>query len=251
MDEPLSNLDALLRENMRGELKALFRRLGATVLYVTHDQGEAMSLSDDVLVLKDGKVRQSGPPLELYARPADVFVATFVGSPRMTIWKGAREGAFFVAPGVRLPLPEGVDDERELLAGFRPEDAAVGADAPAGGGAAAAGSRRRRRARRADGRAHAPHRARRRADAARVCRATAVAGPREGADPRRQGPLVLGGDGKAARVKPALTSAAARATRPSASGPRGNARGRPGSARRPGSRRRTSRRPTPSRPETA
>ncbi len=138
MDEPLSNLDALLRENMRGELKALFRRLGATVLYVTHDQGEAMSLSDDVLVLKDGKVRQAGPPLELYARPADVFVATFVGSPRMTIWKGAREGAFFVAPGVRLPLPEGVD-EPELLAGFRPEDAAVGADAPAGGGAAAAG----------------------------------------------------------------------------------------------------------------
>ncbi len=134
MDEPLSNLDALLRENMRGELKALFRRLGATVLYVTHDQGEAMSLSDDVLVLKDGKVRQSGPPLELYARPADVFVATFVGSPRMTIWKGAREGAFFVAPGVRLPLPEGVDDERELLAGFRPEDVAVSADPPDGGG---------------------------------------------------------------------------------------------------------------------
>ncbi len=112
---------------MRGELKALFRRLGATVLYVTHDQGEAMSLSDDVLVLKDGRVRQSGPPLALYARPADVFVATFVGSPRMTLWKGTREADSFAAPGVRLPLPDGIV-ERELWAGFRPEDVAVSED---------------------------------------------------------------------------------------------------------------------------
>jgi ABC-type sugar transport system ATPase subunit len=124
MDEPLSNLDAVLREEMRGELKALFRRLGATVLYVTHDQGEAMSLSDEVLVLKDGSVRQAGPPLELYARPADLFIAGFVGSPRMTLWKGTREGAHFSAPGVRLPLPANIE-EPSLWAGFRPEDVTV------------------------------------------------------------------------------------------------------------------------------
>ncbi len=165
---------------MRGELKALFRRLGATVLYVTHDQGEAMSLSDDVLVLGDGRVRQSGPPLELYARPADAFVATFVGSPRMTLWKGARDGAFFVAPGVRLPLPEGLA-ERELLAGFRPEDVAVSAEPARGRRRRGRRPRRLRRARRAHGRAHAPDRARRRGDAARVRGATDLAGPREGA----------------------------------------------------------------------
>jgi ABC-type sugar transport system ATPase subunit len=131
MDEPLSNLDALLREDMRGELKALFRRLDATVLYVTHDQGEAMSLSDDVLVLKDGKVRQAAPPLELYARPADVFTATFVGSPRMTVWEGTREGACFSARGVRLPVPDGIA-ETALYAGIRPEDVEVSEDARPG-----------------------------------------------------------------------------------------------------------------------
>jgi ABC-type sugar transport system ATPase subunit len=87
MDEPLSNLDALLRETMRAELKALFRGLDATVLYVTHDQAEALGLADEVLVLKDGRVRQRGAPLEVYRRPADVFTATFVGSPRMTLWQ--------------------------------------------------------------------------------------------------------------------------------------------------------------------
>jgi multiple sugar transport system ATP-binding protein len=124
MDEPLSNLDALLREDMRGELKALFRRLGATVLYVTHDQAEAMSLSDEVLVLKDGRARQLAPPLTLYNQPADVFTATFVGSPRMTLWRGTRDGTSFVAKGIRLPLPAGVS-EAELLAGVRPEDVEV------------------------------------------------------------------------------------------------------------------------------
>jgi multiple sugar transport system ATP-binding protein len=125
MDEPLSNLDALLREGMRSELKSLFRRLEATVLYVTHDQGEAMALSDEVVVLKDGRVRQSAPPLDVYARPGDLFTATFVGSPRMTVWRGrAHEGAF-VAGSLRIPLPAGLPAAGELCVGIRPEDVEV------------------------------------------------------------------------------------------------------------------------------
>ena len=122
MDEPLSNLDALLRESMRSELKALFRRLGATVLYVTHDQAEAMSLSDEVLVLKDGRVRQHAPPLELYARPADVFTATFVGSPRINLWRGPCEGGALRAEGVSVPLPARLACGRTAWVGVRPED---------------------------------------------------------------------------------------------------------------------------------
>jgi len=128
MDEPLSNLDALLREGMRSELRALFGRLGATVLYVTHDQGEALALSDEVLVMKDGKALQSGAPLELYRRPADLFTATFVGSPRMTIWKGSRESGAFTGRGVRLRLPDGIV-EKELYVGIRPEDVETMVDA--------------------------------------------------------------------------------------------------------------------------
>ena len=128
MDEPLSNLDALLREGMRSELRALFGRLGATVLYVTHDQGEALALSDEVLVMKEGKTLQSGAPLELYRRPADLFTATFVGSPRMTIWRGRAENGTFAGRGVRLPLPDGIA-ERELCVGIRPEDVETVVDA--------------------------------------------------------------------------------------------------------------------------
>jgi multiple sugar transport system ATP-binding protein len=123
MDEPLSNLDALLREGMRAELKSLFRRLGATVIYVTHDQAEALSLSDEVLVLRDGRVRQCGPPLDLYARPADLFTATFVGSPRMTIWRGSRREKTLALRGFELPLPAAIGGESaELYVGIRPED---------------------------------------------------------------------------------------------------------------------------------
>jgi ABC-type sugar transport system ATPase subunit len=128
MDEPLSNLDALLREGMRSELKALFRRLSATVLYVTHDQAEALSLADEVLVLERGRVRQTGPPLELYQRPADLFVASFVGSPRMTLWRGRRADGGLQAEGARVPLPDGLPGGDELVVGMRPEDLAVSAD---------------------------------------------------------------------------------------------------------------------------
>jgi multiple sugar transport system ATP-binding protein len=131
MDEPLSNLDALLREDMRTELKALFRRLGATVLYVTHDQAEAMSLSDEVLVLKDGRVRQCAPPLELYAHPADLFTATFVGSPRINLWRGSCEGGVLRARGVSVPLPPGTSCGSAWV-GMRPEDVEL-ATAPAPG----------------------------------------------------------------------------------------------------------------------
>ncbi|HET9317191.1 MAG TPA: ABC transporter ATP-binding protein [Vicinamibacteria bacterium] len=124
MDEPLSNLDALLREGMRSELKAMFRSLDAIVLYVTHDQAEALGLADEVLVLHDGLVRQRAAPLELYRRPADVFTAGFVGSPRMTLWRGARHGADLVVGRVRVPVPAGIAG-LDLWVGARPEDVEV------------------------------------------------------------------------------------------------------------------------------
>ena len=132
MDEPLSNLDALLREEMRGELKALFGRLAATVLYVTHDQGEALSLSDEILVLREGRALQAGSPLELYRRPADLFTATFVGSPRMSVLRGRRENGRFAGRGMSLVLPDG-PAEGELAVGIRPEDVEVAAEALDGG----------------------------------------------------------------------------------------------------------------------
>ena len=82
-DEPLSNLDAELRVSMRGEITALHRRLGATMIYVTHDQVEAMTMADKIVVLRAGKIEQIGSPLDLYNRPANRFVAGFIGSPRM------------------------------------------------------------------------------------------------------------------------------------------------------------------------
>jgi ABC-type sugar transport system ATPase subunit len=95
---------------------------------VTHDQAEALGLADEVLVLQDGHVRQRAAPLELYRRPADVFTATFVGSPRMTLWRGTRDGADLVVGRVRVPIPAGVAGE-DLWVGARPEDVEV-LDAP-------------------------------------------------------------------------------------------------------------------------
>jgi ABC-type sugar transport system ATPase subunit len=129
MDEPLSNLDALLREGMRAELKSLFRRLGATVLYVTHDQAEAMSLSDEILLLRGGRALQCAPPLEVYERPADLFTATFVGSPRLTVWRGRVEDGVFVGRARRIELPAGLPAGAELDLGIRPEHVLV-ADEP-------------------------------------------------------------------------------------------------------------------------
>ena len=94
-DEPLSNLDAALRVNMRLEIAGLHRQLGATMIYVTHDQVEAMTLADRIVVLNAGRVEQVGTPLELYRRPASLFVAGFIGSPRMNFL----DGAFFDGVG--------------------------------------------------------------------------------------------------------------------------------------------------------
>lgn len=109
-DEPLSNLDAELRVTMRGEIAALHRRIGNTMIYVTHDQVEAMTMADRIVVLRDGRVEQQGAPIELYNRPANKFVAGFIGSPRMNFI--ACEVVDADGAGVRLRDPSG----RELQA---------------------------------------------------------------------------------------------------------------------------------------
>src|SRR6187401_3435627 len=107
-DEPLSNLDAKLRVQMRVELKKLHLRLGTTAVYVTHDQVEAMTLGDRVVVMKDGLVQQVGEPLELYNNPANKYVAGFIGSPAMNFLSAAvsGDGRWIETEGLRLQLPE-------------------------------------------------------------------------------------------------------------------------------------------------
>jgi len=119
-DEPLSNLDAALRTQMRGELKSLHGKLGATMLYVTHDQVEAMTLADRIAVLKLGVLQQVGSPSELYERPANRFVAGFIGSPAMNFVEGRIEDGCFVGAGAREPLPAGVPDGHDVVLGVRP-----------------------------------------------------------------------------------------------------------------------------------
>jgi multiple sugar transport system ATP-binding protein len=128
-DEPLSNLDAKLRVQMRVELKRLHERLETTAIYVTHDQVEAMTLGDRVVVMKDGRVQQVGEPLELYGRPANRFVAGFIGSPAMNFVDVAIEtvdgGLWAQAEGLRLPVPAAfaskLERGRRLTLGIRPE----------------------------------------------------------------------------------------------------------------------------------
>jgi multiple sugar transport system ATP-binding protein len=130
-DEPLSNLDARLREQMRGEIKKLHQSLGATSIYVTHDQIEAMTLADRIVAMNAGVVQQVGSPLDLYDRPANLFVAGFIGSPAMNMFDGAyRAGgpAIEVEGGHRIPLPRPlpVADGTRLTIGIRPEHIPVG-----------------------------------------------------------------------------------------------------------------------------
>lgn len=121
-DEPLSNLDARLRLESRRFLKQVLRETGGTAVYVTHDQTEAMALSDRVGVIKDGKLVQVAPPAELYARPASTFVAGFVGNLPMNLIEGRVEAeGWFVAGGLRLKLPPGAP-AGPLTVGVRPED---------------------------------------------------------------------------------------------------------------------------------
>jgi len=128
-DEPLSNLDAQLRVEMRSEIKRLHQRLGATIIYVTHDQVEAMTMADRIALMNKGAVEQLGSPLELYDRPANAFVARFIGSPPMNLIAGRLRkndgrATFITENGDSLPLdmaaaPDAA--EKELLLGVRPE----------------------------------------------------------------------------------------------------------------------------------
>ena len=121
-DEPLSNLDAKLRVETRSELLAIQKRLGITAIYVTHDQEEAMTLSDRMVVMRDGKVAQTGTPAEVYAKPANLFVATFVGSPKMNLMNGVLDGKTFRLDSGEswgLPSPHFSGD---VVLGVRPED---------------------------------------------------------------------------------------------------------------------------------
>jgi multiple sugar transport system ATP-binding protein len=126
-DEPLSNLDAKLRVQMRTEIKSLHQRLRTTSVYVTHDQVEAMTMADRIVVMHDGKVEQIGTPLELYDHPANLFVAGFIGSPAMNFIPGVlqRNGgeAWVATPdGGRLPAPRrGGRDGQQIVYGARPE----------------------------------------------------------------------------------------------------------------------------------
>jgi multiple sugar transport system ATP-binding protein len=136
-DEPLSNLDAKLRVQMRTEIKELHQRLRTTSIYVTHDQIEAMTMADRIVVMRDGIVEQTGTPLDLYDTPVNIFVAGFIGSPAMNLVPGvARDnGAAPVVEfdgGVRLPLPSSAraSDGQPVLYGMRPEHCVL---SPGGG----------------------------------------------------------------------------------------------------------------------
>ena len=137
-DEPLSNLDAKLRVQMRSEIKQLHQRLKTTTIYVTHDQIEAMTMADQIVVMRDGRIEQAGRPLELYDHPANTFVAGFIGSPAMNFLPGTlrrRAGALQVelADGTQLGAPAGAqgEDGQPVVFGTRPEHLAL---ATAGGG---------------------------------------------------------------------------------------------------------------------
>jgi multiple sugar transport system ATP-binding protein len=146
-DEPLSNLDAALRTQMRGELKQLHRRLGTTMIYVTHDQVEAMTLADRIAVMRGGVLQQAGPPGELFERPANRFVAGFLGSPSMNflagrIEDGAIAGEGFSIPAAMLAGGRGIPESAQgltgaVLAGLRPHELEPARAGDAGDGAGA------------------------------------------------------------------------------------------------------------------
>jgi multiple sugar transport system ATP-binding protein len=124
-DEPLSNLDAKLRVQMRAEIKELHQRLATTTVYVTHDQIEAMTMADKIVVMNSGNVEQTGAPLDLYDRPNNLFVAGFIGSPAMNFLKGQiTSGTFRADGGAALPLPAvqaNGSEGKPMLYGVRPE----------------------------------------------------------------------------------------------------------------------------------
>ncbi len=129
-DEPLSNLDAKLRVAMRTEIRELHQRLKTTSIYVTHDQIEAMTMADKIVVMRDGIVEQIGAPLDLYDCPANTFVAGFIGSPAMNMLAGVARGTgagatIALASGASVPAPAATGEGREVLYGIRPEHLAL------------------------------------------------------------------------------------------------------------------------------
>lgn len=127
MDEPLSNLDAKLRVSMRNEISKLHRSLGSTTIYVTHDQVEAMTMADRIVVMKDGIVQQVGKPMELYEHPANRFVAGFIGSPQMNFYDvEIAKGNLVFADGTQIPMPENIIGKlkgySKVTMGIRGED---------------------------------------------------------------------------------------------------------------------------------
>ncbi len=127
-DEPLSNLDAKLRAQTRLEIQKLHRELGVTSLFVTHDQVEAMTLAQRMIVMNAGRVEQMGTPEQVYGKPASSFVASFIGSPPMNLLTGRADGSRFAVGDVLLPLPSAAPSAGALVLGLRPEHVAITAD---------------------------------------------------------------------------------------------------------------------------
>jgi multiple sugar transport system ATP-binding protein len=128
-DEPLSNLDAKLRVQMRTEIKDLHERLKTTTVYVTHDQIEAMTMADKIVILRDGVIEQQGAPLDVYDRPDNLFVASFIGSPAMNLIKGTvHKGKLLTNDGSKIDLPKGhrAQEGQDIVFGVRPEHLEVG-----------------------------------------------------------------------------------------------------------------------------
>jgi len=132
MDEPLSNLDALVRREIRTEIKRLQRKIGTTTIYVTHDQEEAMTISDRILVMRDGKVQQIGPPMEIYNHPSNKWVGSFVGSPKINFYEGSiiekKEKMILELEWGNISLPTNICQSlkdnlksQEVVIGFRPQ----------------------------------------------------------------------------------------------------------------------------------
>jgi multiple sugar transport system ATP-binding protein len=126
MDEPLTNLDAELRADMRAELKHVQQRLNSTMIYVTHDQTEAMALGHRIAIMNNGRLEQLGAPMEVYDRPATLFAARFIGSPPMNLIEAeVTNGHLTAAGGLKLAAPEGIRRGDRLIAGVRPESLTV------------------------------------------------------------------------------------------------------------------------------
>ncbi len=128
-DEPLSNLDAMLRVQMRAEIKKLHNELKTTMIYVTHDQVEAMTLGDRIVILKDGIAQQIGSPMDVYQKPSNRFVGSFIGSPAMNIIDGNLTGNVFEGPNIKIELTDIESNslqKRAVSLGIRPEDISIG-----------------------------------------------------------------------------------------------------------------------------